>query len=111
MSGTATAIIVELSGIRDAAKQAATRPRVVPGATSTSATRDRPPLEQVELTGGERELDVMPGRPIHPIAGGRELMQGCELRIAEAWHFDQGVVHGLLRGARGCAADRDVLLA
>src|SRR5690242_17528967 len=56
MAGTATAIIVEFSGIRDAARHAATSPRVVESAMGDGAS-----LEQVDRAATERELDVVPG--------------------------------------------------
>src|SRR5688500_4868852 len=98
MSGSATAIIVEFSGISVAASDAATRrtPRLVAG--TVSDTGDRASLEQEELTVPEGELDVMVGRAEHLVAAGRESVEGGQLGAVEAERRGQVRAHRHLLG-------------
>src|SRR5688500_9536013 len=116
MSGSATATIVEFSGISVAASDAATRrtPRRVAG--TVSDTGDRASLEQEELAVAEGELDVMVGRAEDLVTLRRQRVQGHELSIAETEGVDlAGVDRHFLR--RVCVArvapraNRDVLVA
>ena len=68
MSGNATAIIVEFSGINVAASEAATRRTPARLAGTVSDTGDRASLQQEELAAPEGELDVVVGRAEHLVA-------------------------------------------
>ena len=81
IEGTATAIIVEFSGISAAASSAPASPRAVPrsdAAGAGSAMRDRTSLQQEQPLAGERELDVVVVHAEDRVAGRREPVQRLE---------------------------------
>src|SRR4051794_28334050 len=109
MSGTATAIMVEFSGISAAAKQAATSPRPGP----PSAMCDRSPLQQVQPAVAEGELDVVSRPAEDPIAPNRQLMQlgqllGLQTEALDVLRRPRSFRHG---AAVRAPVQRHILLA
>src|SRR5690349_20231458 len=113
MSGRATAIIVEFSGMSVAASPAATR-RIPALGSVASGTGDRTSLQEVQVVDTEGELDVVVGGAEDLVARGREGIERRQSWLVEAEDVHQVGPHGNLLGGLGAAAggtDGDVLVA
>src|SRR5690349_18560633 len=114
MSGKATAIIVEFSGMSVAARPAATSRMPAFGSAAWSGTSDRASLQEVQVVAPEGKLDVVVGGAEDLVARGRERVEGRQARLVEAEDVHEVRPHRDLLGGPGTAAggaDGDVLVA